>query len=376
MVLPHPRTTPRAAAPILSFVAVFSFFSAYTGGSFYLYPVYALMALSYGADLSVGLLEILWLACMAAVVMVKLLNTDLIATVALLKYFFGFTVFYLFFRQRFTMNVQLLLLLVALSVVLEALFVNTVLDPKMLPNYPDLEVSEGHITALFGFYQRPYGLGGSSTVTSTILLALMLLHKGVIRSNRLRYRLTRSLGVIGVILCASGTGMLLLLLYFILTSKNKAVSIIVLTALLALASMYILAQLGSFSGDLLRVSPEYMEFLIDYKIDQVSSDYALGKEGFFSLIFGYGYQSADNLPFYEDFAWITLYYSFGLAGILLYVIAFIAKSNAVNRWPLLIFLLGAFHYGAIFSVAGQILFSYCLSLRTSSVVDDAPAVAV
>lgn len=100
------------------------------------------------------------------------------ASFVLFRYYFGFIFFYIFFKTvNVKLNFNILLLIISSCIVIEALLVNTILPPSLLPNYPTSTRGESFSfeTQIFGFYQRPYSIGGNASVTGTLVVILLFL---------------------------------------------------------------------------------------------------------------------------------------------------------------------------------------------------------
>jgi hypothetical protein len=361
----------------LIIIGVFiSFFVTYTGHAFFLYPLFVLYALK---NISRNLIKITDVILILIVVMfytVKMVNSGFGPIFTLVKYYFGFLVFYVFFRQQelqTKINIDNLLLCIAAITILEAILINTIIPPEIMPNFPDLanpDLMEAHKTKLLGFYTRPYSVGANSSITSSIIVTLMMLRLKLSTNKLSLFNITEVLSVVAVLVSCSGTGYLLLLLYFLLRSNKTRhlMLILLLLALIYLAYFFYNPPEGSSASLLYKVSPVYITALLEFKISQFIDQYNIFSKGAFASFFGMGFQAGDNLPIMSDFGWINFLYVNGVVGVSIYLIIIISRINSVNKWPLFLLVLGGFHYAAIFSMpAGQLLFAYCLALSPQPV---------
>ncbi|MCC9071725.1 hypothetical protein LNQ49_09050 [Flavobacterium sp. F-65] len=258
-----------------------------------------------------------------------------------------------------------LLWLICIVVILEAFLINTIISPSMLPNYT-VSLSGDLLgeTKILGFYQRPYSIGSNSTITSTLIMVLVFYVfgfskvKNMKKSNKLLF-----ISVFTVIIVGSGTGYMLLMLfavYKIGPFKNWLSGIVSFLVVLLFWYLIFVLDVGSIQG-LERVSSLYFDFLYDFKIMQIDDVIFELKSEKFQLLIGRHFENVKDLIVWGDFAWLNLFESTGYIGLCITIIIFVFKINRYNYIPVLVFLLGAMHYGAIYTLPGQLIFGYFIS---------------
>jgi hypothetical protein len=166
----------------------------------------------------------------------------------------------------------------------------------------------------------------------------------------------------------SGTGYMLFLLFIVFkigpfrNSLNATISSLVIFIIYYLI---FIIDIGSLEA-LNKISLTYLEYLYDFKIWQVDrdiSDLLLNDD---QLYIGKMFDDASHLIIWSDFAWENLFYCTGLIGLGITVLILIFKMNKYNWVPILVFVIGAIHYGAMYSLPGQLLLGYFLSPKLKS----------
>jgi len=348
----------------LEYIVTLLFFLPYLGTGIPAY-IFALLYVSFNlGKLRFKWIDIFILSAVITWFCMKLMQSQLQATVILLRYYFGFYIFYLFFNSvNIKLNFGKLLLLISACVIAEAFLVNTIISPEILPNYPAVtENGAKYETRILGFYQRPYSIGTNASITSTIIIVLMFYIKAMgIKLNKL----TKLAASGAIILLGSGVGYMLFFLYYLFLLrpfKNVIRSVISVSFVLLLYFLIFVSDIGATEG-LEKISSMYLEFLYDFKTGQMEDvRYALHHAANGVLI-GQQFHEPSELIIWSDFAWNDMYYCTGLLGIGLLVFILLIKFNRYNWVPFLIFIIGAIHYGAIFSLPGQLLLGYFFSLK-------------
>lgn len=260
------------------------------------------------------------------------------------RFFWGFLLFYFVFKSGIQIQADKLLLFLSALTLLEAVLVNTFINAASLPNYPASELVS-HFVAT-GEYQRPYSFGGSASVTSVILAALLAV-------SNLGWR-GKSLVVAAIISCMSGSGFLALAIYFLVIAPPV---MIVLLVPMLIGIIY--------SGEVYKLSEGYLTYLYEYKVDQAMTQIPMD-----SLLMGVPLQkNADDsavLAMGGDFAFFSFIMLNGFAGLFLLLSVIYKNINKKNWLPLLIMLSGTLHYGVIYFFPGQLVFGYLLNLRSKS----------
>lgn len=63
------------------------------------------------------------------------------------------------------------------------------------------------------------------------------------------------------------------------------------------------------------------------------------------------------------FCFFGVLHSMGVGGIVLFVLYLLKYINRINFFPILIGVIGAFHYGGICTFPGQLILAYCVLLN-------------
>lgn len=278
---------------------------------------------------------------------------DFLLTLLALRFYFGFMVFYIVFKYssfRFNdVHFQFLFILI----VLEALLINTMVQPQMMPNFPDASAFSHFDT---GGYQRPYSFSGNASVTSVIMVVLFSL---------LKFRFLNFLFLsICIGLLSSGVGWVsfLILLLYLLFYKNVIYFFVAFIMLLLLAGLYVIAtndfiliDLGLLSS---KISNEYILLLIDFKIEQIKNIFS----SFSTLDYLMGdINNYDGIGMGGDFGWGYFYSGFGIFGLGVVFIFLLSKVNRSNLFPLILMVFFTLHYPAMFFLPGQVVLGYVLN---------------
>lgn len=306
--------------------------------------------------------------CMLLLIMFKAEQLSIWVYVEVLfRYFLGWIlVFSFLYYSRARININKMILFYSLAIILEAFLVNTVLPASLLPNYPDFDIAKSHQTQFLGFYQRVYSVGTNATVSSTIMCILLSYREALIKNGcDLKNKLIDCLGCCSIILFASGTGFCLYLIFLaykwnLLTWKNIFFAILLISLLI-----YVSTELAAGTDSLFsRLSYVYMEFLWDFKMNQIID--AIDLLSVDSYFIGCAYKDYP-LQLWNDFALRDLFVSWGIVGILL-LLGFVFKYiNKMNGFILALSVLGLCHYGGIFSFPGQLCFAYAMLLNKNTI---------
>lgn len=289
-----------------------------------------------------------------------LFGSSPLAALLLFKYFFGFLVFVWYFQlpDAFRLfNPRKLLIVLSLFVVAEAILINSFFTAADFPNYPDFVLAPSHKTAYFGFYQRAYGFGGSATITSTLLVALMFLARA---RGQLSKRV-QALTFTAILLAASGTGILLLSAFLFTGIRSLRIRFCAFVIAVLLYGVLFSQVQTDFNSPWARLTVGYFGDLINMKLGQLTGKYSIFNETFDKVLFGATLLQKEELPFWDDFGLGTLLYCFGLLGGFLYVFSAVLFRS---RWALsavAILYLGMVHYGGLFSIPGQMILGYCFA---------------
>lgn len=312
--------------------------------------------------------DLFFLAIIILWFFLKAQQSDFKGTTILLRYYFGFYIFYLFFNNiGVSLRLDKLLWLICGVVVLEAILINTILPLQYLPNFPKDGLGDFPAeTKILGFYQRPYSIGTSSTITSTVIMVLIFYIFGFAKDPSInRSRLLYLFSILSIIMLGSGTGYALLLCFFVYKIgpfKNKISAIVSCGAVLLIYYLIFILDVGSLDG-LDKISAFYLEFLYNFKMGQIEDVMLLLKSIPNQIYIGRVFEDSKDLVIWSDFAWLNLMECTGYIGLFVTVFIFIFKTSRFNYIPIIVFLIGAIHYGAIYSLPGQLLVGYFMSTR-------------
>lgn len=321
-----------AFIPLFNALSYFSIFKRYSFKEsivFYLVLMYVLSVLIYGVFFF-----------------------DKTLTLSAIRFYFGFLVFYVTFKySTFRFNDTHFRVLCAL-IILEAVLINTIIDPHVMPNFPD---SSAYSHFNLGGYQRPYSFSGNASVTSLLMVVLFSL---------LRFRIGNLIALsFCIALLSSGVGIFsyfLLLLYIF----SRSFSTFLLLALALVVAACFIFFVGGGIGDLTflssKVSNEYILFLFDFKIEQIRNVY----HGFTAMDFLIG-----NIDNYQriglggDFGWLYFISGFGFLGLVFIFFFLFFKLNKSNYYPLIMMIIFTLHYPAMFFLPGQVVLGYVLNQK-------------
>lgn len=351
------------------------FFLPYTGTGIPAYIVALLFLFVNFMHLKFKIIDSVFLLIIVGWFIIKCQQSSLSSAMILLRYYFGFYIFYLFFNNlKFKLNLEKLLFWMSIMVIVEAVLINTVLPPKLLPNYPKNEVViDTFKTQILGFYQRPYSIGTNSSISSTLLVLLLFSIEKYKRKGTVQIsRKLMAISTFAIVLLGSGVGYMLYLLFLVYKInpfKNILRTIISIFVILTIYILLFVVNIGSVDG-LEKISNVYMGFLYDFKAGQLQDTLAAfkGDTGFWLI--GQKFDDPKDLIIWSDFAWENLFYCTGLIGLIITIIIFIVKANKHNFIPLVIFMLGAIHYGAMYSLPGQLLLGYLFAKSYTTFVDE------
>lgn len=279
---------------------------------------------------------------------------DTLMYLRVIGFHFGFVILHQSLRSLgFKPNEKVFLYTLLFFIPLEAILVNTLLDPRTMPNYPvPIDPTHGTHIAADGVYQRPYSFGGNASVSSVVYAAL-LGSKAISLGNCILFSLPIFLtasfsGIIGffiVILSKVCSSLRLKSLRFRKKSLLLLLSSIPIFLLLLLYSLSFLESLPDFLSS--KVSFEYFLFLMQQKLERIM---ILDGTDFLVNLFG----DFDSLKAGGDSSMINYIYSHGLLAFILLFIYIIPNLNSANIIQVTVIVFGSFHYHVIFSALGQL----------------------
>lgn len=285
--------------------------------------------------------------------------------------YFGF-IFIFFFIKYFKVyqyiNFKSLFFLFVAITLVDCIAVNFFISAEYLPNYPDVSDNplQTHIDH-FG-YQRPYSFGGSSTISSVILLSISTLL--IIRREFKVFDLL--LLLLCILLFKSGTGFVLTLFFLplILMIRYRKYGILLFPILVLIFSSIII-YIFTAQDLALRFSGQYLLYILEFKFLQVSElfgeygllDYFFGRIGSLDAqAGGYGYKG--------DFGWLEVVLGYGWFGLSIILSFIFVSFNRINFVPIIILLFGTFHYGVIHNVVGQIVLACFMCIHSGLMYQD------
>ena len=285
------------------------------------------------------------------------------SSILYLRLFWGFIFFYLYFKVnpiRLENTFIFLAIITCSEYVLIHLFPGSI---DILPNYLQKEVIKQFYASVNGL-GGVFGFGGNRTVTGVILLSFF----AYFDQNKIK---GKWFCLLGSILCFSGTALILLVVYLVATNfnllKNKLAGAFILVAVIAFITIIVLGANEIFY----RLSWEYVTYIIfKYKVAQIEEAITILDNNTFSTLFGthvFSGESAEVSGYgisFGDFLWLEFFVQYGLIGMVVIFGFVLVRINHVNRWPILLLLVGTLHYHVIFSVPGQLVLAYFLTRKS------------
>lgn len=278
------------------------------------------------------------------IIIIKALNTGVSATYISMKAYFGFLIFYWYFKTTAAKGINLNIITIIASLI-------TMADAFLLNTYSpflDIPAYGGQSTYKFFLsFFRPKGFGINSTVTSCLLVSLLFYGKST--SGLSRY--TEILCISAVILCLSGTGLILIAAYLLIRLKGIFILAIVIPwIILHDSNMYI-------NHITWKIHPDHISRLFDLKLERWEAVIAWYQNSSIKeFLIGY-----DAAPFGGDFGYVDMIRALGIIGSLLLSYLIITKLTKTNFSAVMCILIGSFHYAVFSPIAGQILLGMYLA---------------
>lgn len=288
--------------------------------------------------------------------LLKSINVPLSVNILLFKFYWGFLIFYIFFKlSNYKINFLNLFWISCIISVIEGLLINTIIPIGILKNIPEkhIEIISQEITV--NSFNRAYGLGSSPTVSATIIVALL---SSIYQFEREKFKEYFILiAGIALFFLASGTGFFLFLIFVVFRYKLfKGYKFILGLTIITLIINYVLKRDINDGGVLMRLSANYFKVLYELKTIQFNEVITNISKTYNSLFLGLKYLHTSDARVMSDFGWIDFIECFGLTGILLFISFFIYKRISLTL-TLSIVIIGCFHYPMIGSIPGQIIFA-------------------
>ena len=267
---------------------------------------------------------------------------------------------------------------ICMVTILEAFLVNSPLLDYLYFFPP--EGSSERVNFL-GFYQRPLGIAGNASMTSIVLIFSIVLadaknqifssgisEPGIQGETKIQIFLDRQtiFLTIAILVLASGTGFILLLLYlftkllakFKLNEKYLVLFISTLAFLALLIFSSILVSEPGVGFD--KFSVVYLDFIIKHKIDNVIDVFENQNINIISVLFGQQVNtSMSHASTSSDFGFLTMYSAIGALGSALVLSTPILFMSSLHKFfiPTIFFYLSFIHYPGLLSPPGAVLFS-------------------
>uniref|UniRef100_UPI004049DF82 hypothetical protein n=1 Tax=Flavobacterium sp. TaxID=239 RepID=UPI004049DF82 len=243
-----------------------------------------------------------------------------------------------------------------LALFLESTLINTVIDPRILPNFPSSE-AHSHFSEL-GSYQRPYSFGANSSVTSSLFVVMFSL---ISRSRRYIFILPL---ILSLIILSSGSGFFVFLVYLLFSRIQFLILLLFVFFVIYYTILLSLDESNFIFSVFYKISGEYVSGLYEFKLLQISEYFD------FSLISKWiGIYDVENtlIGFGGDFGIASFVYQYGYVGVFIYLLFFFFTSKD-TLLPYLLLLISTFHYPTLFFVPGQIIFAVIFSKRFKTVI--------
>jgi hypothetical protein len=362
----------RKLSSIVSGILLFSFVISYTGipsVAIYLMPLG--LILLFPQKFRLNSFDLFVYIVVLILICLKSLTSDLFSIYYLGKYYFGFVIFYIFFRSNiYRTNIKLdqLLLIISLLTIFEAILINTVLPAQFMPTYPKWmiidEISKNSITLS---YYRPYSVGWNASITSSFILVLLSFRQSTLSSRRTTNRHFSNISIIAYIAifaCASATGILCFFLYIILHSNYKNVRLYILLGLIYVgyATFFWTDEYNRSKSIIPMIQWGYIQSIIELKLAHVIG-YNIFEWTYYELLLGHSFHKGILPPMMGDNGWAQFIYTNGFLGLAILMVFLFKSMNPVTWRPILILMVSTFHYPTLFASGSQILLAY-MAART------------
>ena len=287
------------------------------------------------------------------------------------KYFFGFIIFLLFFKnfnfkKKHFFIFRSILFLICSYTLIESLIINI---------YPDISLhQEIHTAKFFGFYTRSYGIGGNSTISS---LSIIFLYYFIFKFYKKKLSFFENIQVLlSIISLFSTSGFLMLFLIIIIENiKFKNINDMLKLFIVTFLFFILIYTSTHIKGDnFQKISFDYLVLVIndklywykmlfeDKNIENLNQLYsfkkyyldALETKDCYKLL--YGCQVLDPTPNTSgDFAIKIFIKQNGLMGLFSYLLLITSFFCSKNYLIVAILFLTSLHYGFIFSNVGHFI---------------------
>ena len=286
-------------------------------------------------------------------------RSSAIVSIFYVRLFWGVFFFYLYFSNNPQKKSTVTKVIYAASLITIIEYILIHIYPSLIfiiPNY----VADPQFYEWFsntGYLSGALSFGGNRTVTGVILLAF---HVYSIQNNLS----TKLITFIALVFSVSTSAYIL---YFVYHGIRKLSPIMI--SVISFTGYIILNSLNDIYY---RLSFDYLFYLFtEFKFSQIQKSWEL--LNFDNMTFYLGNldvktESEEVAGFglhFGDFLMLDYFTLFGWIGLLFFFVFYFTKFNSSNWLPLLLILIGTFHYHVIFSFPGQIITGYFLSLKNN-----------
>lgn len=313
--------------------------------------------------------DLIFIILFSFVSFLKIFHTGFTSADAILRFYYGVVLTYLYFVEfNLKIDINKILTVLTIFIIIEIILINTIINPfQYLLNYPrsvfEMDLL-GHDVRFMGFYRRPYSIGGNASTSSTIYCAILLLRKYYIKKYNMKNSIKKEIiyGFI-VIAFASGVGFIMYIYYLIYSKEllkiKNFIKLFILLFITTMISTYLFDFLPS-DNIFRKISAIYIKFLIDFKIGQIQNVIDILYLDENSIYWGQVFESKSQIVILSDFAWKDMVQCLGVLGLLLFVLFLISSISIISLPLVFIFIIGAFHYGGGFTLPGQLVMAQML----------------
>lgn len=290
--------------------------------------------------------ELLIVIFLLSYLIISLFFSDLVSVIVSFRYHFGFLIFYFYFRSfNSNINFKHFFIFILLLTIIEMFLINTIIDPRLMPNYPEYDYINNFSTHFNFDWQRVYGFAANSSILSTHLVVIF----SIINLKLFILPLFFTILLIG-----SGTGLVAFVIYLLTYLKENIFKFLFLIFPLLIIIFLLFYDRNEFLVFNKIFSLNFYT-LIDTKLFFLKN--------FFNTELSYILFGNINENIGGDFAWASMLTSHGLLSFIIINIFMLSKCNKENIFPILLLILTSYHYYTIFSLPGQILTGYILAYR-------------
>jgi len=321
-----------------------------------------------GKQIPLSITDIILFFGILLIFTIKLFDINIIPNILMFKFYWGFIVFYFYFKiSNYRFNYLFFFWLTVIVTLIDFTLINTVIPLENMKNIPEGHAEIISLESNLLYLKRSYGLASMPTSSATILVALLA---SLYSKQRNDFRNFHIIVTLFTLICiGSGTGFLLLLFFvFVRFKLHKGFKIYFGIIFLLLITYFVMQQNIDDNSVFSRLSINYIERLIQLKNVQRLDVVSLLSNSNFEMLFGFNYTETNIIRTMSDFGWIDFIECYGLLGITFFIFFLIMKKK-LTCLPILIFILGYFHYPALGSIPGQILFAILLVGNSNNCVN-------